>query len=230
MPTNAFGQPIGTPLRDWKGATPAQPVKMRGRYVRVEPFLPTHSAALFKAFSAAEPSLWTYMPYGPFTSSHEMCERYEELFARGDPMGFAVLTPEGEPCGIASYLRIDPVHGVIEVGCITFAPVLQRTRAATEAIYLMMSEAFDRWGYRRFEWKCDALNAPSRAAAERLGFTYEGTFRQATTYKNRSRDTAWFAILDSEWPRLRHRFETWLHPDNFDLGGRQKSPLSAAKS
>jgi len=132
---------------------------------------------------------------------------------------------QGQPLGVASLMRIDPANGVIEVGNINFAPALSRTRAATEAMYLLMRRAFDELGYRRYEWKCDALNVPSRQAAARLGFTYEGTFRQAITYKGRNRDTAWFSILDSEWPRLRAGFEQWLAPSNFDAQDQQRSPL-----
>ena len=128
--------------------------------------------------------------------------------------------------GVASLMRIDPAAGVIEVGGINYSPALQRTPAATEAMYLMMRRVFDELGYRRYEWKCDSLNAASRAAAQRLGFTYEGMFRQATVYKARNRDTCWFSILDSEWPALKSGFEQWLAPDNFDTDGRQRKRLS----
>jgi RimJ/RimL family protein N-acetyltransferase len=142
-----------------------------------------------------------------------------------DPLFFAVVdAASGRAAGVASYLRIDPVNGVIEVGHLAFAPQLQRTRVATEAMYLMMKHAFS-LGYRRYEWKCDALNAPSRRAAERLGFTFEGVFRQAIVYKGRSRDTAWFSVIDSEWPVLETAFLAWLDPDNFDADGRQRRSL-----
>ena len=133
----------------------------------------------------------------------------------------------GSPVGLASYLRIDEGIGSIEVGGLHFSPGLQRTAASTEAMFLMMRRAFD-LGYRRYEWKCDSLNAPSRAAAARLGFTFEGIFRQATIYKQRSRDTAWFSIIDTEWPSLRTEFNRWLDPENFDADGTQRSPLDAA--
>ncbi len=145
-----------------------------------------------------------------------------------DPLRHAVIERRsGRAVGVASLMRIDHVAGVIEVGGINYAPPLQRTPAATEAMYLMMRRVFDELGYRRYEWKCDALNAPSRAAALRLGFRYEGTFRQATVYKGRNRDTCWFSILDNEWAALKHAFERWLAPDNFDAAGQQRRSLSS---
>lgn len=142
----------------------------------------------------------------------------------GDPL-FHTITVDGAPVGMASLMRIDPANGVIEVGNINYTPALSRTRAATEAMFLLMARAFDDLGYRRYEWKCDALNVPSRNAAARLGFTYEGTFRQAIVYKGRNRDTAWFSILDTEWPRLKAGFVAWLDPSNFDAEGQQRRPL-----
>ena len=145
-----------------------------------------------------------------------------------DPLFHAIVEPQSARAfGVASYMRIDPAAGVIEVGGINYAPPLQRTPAATEAMYLMMRRVFDELGYRRYEWKCDSLNAPSRVAALRLGFRYEGMFRQATVYKARNRDTCWFSILDSEWPVLKTRFECWLDPGNFDAAGRQRHSLSS---
>ncbi len=146
-----------------------------------------------------------------------------------DPLFFTIMDCAGnKPLGLASYLRIDPRSGSIEVGHLAYSPLLQRTAAATEAMYLMMSRAFE-LGYRRYEWKCDALNAPSRSAAQRLGFTFEGIFRQATVVKGRSRDTAWFAIIDQDWPAIREAFIRWLSPANFDAAGRQRSPLAARR-
>lgn len=225
---NALGQPVGVPVENW--APPPFPPReaMEGRCCRLEPLdAERHAAPLFEAFSE-DPSgrLWTYMAYGPFTSAGEYHAWVVEQSAQGDPLFFAVETlPEGKPVGVASYLRITPGSGSIEVGHLVFSPALQRTRAATEAMLLMMEQAFA-LGYRRCEWKCDALNAPSRAAAERLGFTFEGIFRQATVYKRRNRDTAWFSILDREWPALQAAFRTWLDPANFDPAGRQRTRLS----
>lgn len=174
---------------------------------------------------------WTYLPYGPFETFLEYAAWVEQVYAAADPLFFAILTPRvAQPpldvraAGVAAYLRIAPDAGSIEVGHINFSPRLQRTAAATEAMYLMMKHAFER-GYRRYEWKCDALNAPSRAAAERLGLQYEGTFRQATVYKGRNRDSAWYAAIDREWPTLRAAFERWLSPENFDANGQQRSKL-----
>jgi RimJ/RimL family protein N-acetyltransferase len=147
-----------------------------------------------------------------------------------DPLFFAIVDPSGNPIGMASYLRIAPAAGSIEVGHIHYAPALQRTRASTEAMYLMMRRAFDELGYRRYEWKCDDLNAASLRAADRLGFVYEGTFRQHTVYKGRSRDTAWYSIIDKDWPAVRRVFEAWLDPENFDERGRQRTPLRAGGS
>ncbi len=142
-----------------------------------------------------------------------------------DPLFHTILDSDDVPVGLASYLRIDPDNGSIEVGHIHYSPLLQRQPAGTEAMFLMMSQVFDELGYRRYEWKCDALNASSRRAAERLGFTYEGTFRQATHYKGRNRDTAWFSIIDKDWPRICDAFNLWLELANFDDSGKQKSSL-----
>ena len=160
---------------------------------------------------------WTYLPYGPFAAPDAYREWVEVISRADDPLFYAIVDNASDaPVGVASLMRIEPKAGVIEVGGINYSPRLQRRPAATEAMYLLMCRVFDELGYRRYEWKCDSLNAPSRAAAQRLGFTYEGLFRQATVYKERNRDTAWFSILDSEWPRLRTAFEAWLDPANFD--------------
>jgi RimJ/RimL family protein N-acetyltransferase len=166
------------------------------------------------------------MPYGPFKSVATYREWMNATCRGDDPLFFAICPKtKGTPQGVASYLRITPASGSIEVGHLLYAPVLQRTPAATEAMYLMMKRAFE-LGYRRYEWKCDALNAPSRAAAQRLGLSFEGIFRQATVYKGRSRDTAWFAAIDGEWPRLEQAFQMWLDPNNFDADGNQRLRLS----
>ncbi len=225
--TNALGQPVGVRV----GAELPRPrpprTPMRGRFCSVVPSAPEHAEALFSAYAEdAEGRNWTYLPLPPPVDVAEMRARLKEMQASEDPLFHTVLDGDGAPVGTASYLRINPDAGSIEVGWITFSPRLQRTPMSTEAMALMMARAFDELGYRRYEWKCDALNAPSRAAAERLGFTYEGTHRQATVVKGRNRDTAWFSVLDEEWPRLRAAFEAWLDPSNFDADGRQLASLS----
>lgn len=223
---NELGQPVGAPL-DLVLPRPRPPRSpMRGQWCDVVPLDPdAHAAALYAAYAAdAEGRIWTYLPKGPFADLAAYRAWVDETCLTDDPMFHTILV-EGQPLGVASLMRIDPANGVIEVGHINFAPALSRTRAATEAMFLMMSRAFDELGYRRYEWKCDALNAPSRSAALRLGFTHEGTFRQATTYKGRNRDTAWFAITDGDWPRLKAGFQAWLDPANFDENGRQRTRL-----
>lgn len=224
----AAGRPVGAPVPDWTPPPPPPRTAMAGRWCRVEPLDPSrHGADLYAANSAdADGRLWTYLPYGPF-ADEAAYRAWMEAACRGDdPLFHAVVdTDSGRALGVASYLRIAPAAGTIEVGHINLAPALQRTRAATEAMYLMMGRAFG-LGYRRYEWKCDALNAPSRRAALRLGFSYEGVFRQATVVKGRNRDTAWYACIDSEWPALREAFERWLDPANFDEAGRQRVALS----
>lgn len=228
-PTNEFGDPLGEPLPG--GWTPSpRPVRaaMGGRYVRLEPLLPAHAPALHEAYALdRDGRLWTYMAYGPFADAAAYEAWVGEMTRDGDPMFYAVIRKDdGRPAGVASYLRISPAAGSIEVGNICFSPRLQHTRAATEAMYLMMTWAFEA-GYRRYEWKCDALNAASRRAAQRLGLSFEGVFRQATHYKGRNRDTAWYAAIDGEWPALRAAFDAWLEAANFDAEGRQRQPLSA---
>jgi RimJ/RimL family protein N-acetyltransferase len=201
---------------------------MPGRLVRLEPLLPAHAPALHAANTRdREGRMWTYMGYGPFASVEAYGAWVGEVTRDGDPMFYAIVRQDDDrPVGVASYLRITPASGALEVGNLAFSPALQRTPGATEAMYLMTRWAF-RAGYRRYEWKCDALNAPSRRAAQRLGLSFEGVFRQATIYKGRNRDTAWYAATDSDWPALRTAFETWLDPANFDAEGRQRQALSA---
>lgn len=228
---NAMGQPIGVSLPDWTGAAPMTAQPMQGRTCDLVPLAQHHSADLHSAFSAdATGALWTYMPVGPFAEAQEYAHWVTQACTSTDPLFFAIIDKHsGKALGVASYLRIQPEQGVVEVGFITFAPAMQRTVMATEAMYLMMKRAFDDCGYRRYEWKCDALNAPSRKAAARLGFSYDGLFRQALVYKGRNRDTAWFSILDGDWPRIRAAFETWLAPENFDAEGKQLSALNCSK-
>lgn len=230
--TSRSAQPIGTKVEGWS-ARPAPPAApMCGRYARVEPLDPArHAQDLFEANAEdRDASHWTYL----FDEKPASLEDYTAWVRKGaathDPMFHAVVDlATGKAVGVAAYMRIDRNHGVIEVGHINFAPRLQRTRQATEAIFLMMARAFDELGYRRFEWKCDDLNAPSRAAALRFGFTCEGTFRQAIVYKGRNRDTAWYSIVDGEWPAIKSAFEAWLEPANFDADGRQRERLHAAR-
>ena len=221
---NQFGQPIGVALGAW--VPPAMPssVGLTGRLVELLPLdSAVHAEGLFAAFAEAPQSLWTYMAAGPFRAPDELRSALEAMIGHPDRRPYAIAV-HGEPLGFASYLRIDQPSGVFEVGSIALAPSLQRTTAATEALYLMIDHAFD-LGYRRCEWKCDDLNAASQSAAERLGFRYEGTFRQATHYKGRNRDTAWFAITDAEWEELRPAFREWLSADNFDEEGVQWASL-----
>ena len=224
---NHLGQPIGDPVPAW--TPPPRPARdaMSGAYCRLEPLdAARHAADLFEANRRdADGRMWTYLAYGPFDTLDAYRSWAERMAASDDPLFFAVVdTASGRAAGVASYLRIDPPNGAIEVGHIAYSPALQRTRASTEAMYLMMRRAFT-LGYRRYEWKCDALNASSRAAAERLGFSFEGIFRQATVYKGRNRDTAWYAAIDRDWPRLERVFTRWLEPENFDDDGRQRARL-----
>jgi RimJ/RimL family protein N-acetyltransferase len=198
-------------------------------HVRLEPIKVAAHASILYALSHARPEdagLWTYLPYGPFADQGAF-ERWLADCARSDdPLFFAIVDEaSGNASGMASYLNIVPANGCIEIGHIWFAPPLQKTRGATEAIFLMMRHVFDDLGYRRLEWKCNALNEASMRAARRFGFTYEGTFRQHMVVKGRNRDTAWFALLDHEWPAVRAAFERWLAPANFDPAGRQRTSL-----
>jgi RimJ/RimL family protein N-acetyltransferase len=227
---NRLGQPIGAPMPSWSAPPRPPHTAMVGRYCTVERLDPERHAADLHAANAvdAEGRIWTYLAYGPFATL-EAYRAWADPASRGeDPLFHAIIDARtGRAAGVASYLRIDPPVGVIEVGHINYSPRLQHTAAATEAMYLMMRRCFDELGYRRYEWKCDSLNAPSRAAAQRLGFRYEGLFRQATLYKARNRDTAWYSIIDRDWPDLRAAFERWLDPENFDAEGRQRLSLSA---
>ena len=226
---NEHGQPIGWSVPDWQPRPRPGRDAMVGRTCElVCPDLAVHGDDLFAAHELDESGQnWTYLATGPFNGDRTGFDTwFTEIAVSEDPLHYVVLSRDtGKAIGSASLMRIDPANGVIEVGYITMTPLLQRTAMATEAMYLMMRRAFDELGYRRYEWKCDALNAPSRRAAERLGFTYEGTFRQAIVTKSRNRDTAWFSILDSEWPSRKAALEAWLDPSNFDDEGRQKRRL-----
>jgi RimJ/RimL family protein N-acetyltransferase len=227
--TNHLGQPVGFAVPDWVPAKLPPRTVMAGRWCRVEPLdMARHGAALFAAYAEdREGRIWSYLPYGPFETRAEFQDWMTASCLSDDPLFHAIVEgASGRALGLASYLRVVPEAGVIEVGHINYAPALQRCAAATEAMYLMMARVFDELGNRRYEWKCDALNADSRAAAGRLGFSFEGVFRQATLYKGRNRDTAWYAITDRDWPALKAAYEAWLDPANFDAEGGQKARLS----
>ncbi|MEM9318440.1 MAG: GNAT family protein [Pseudomonadota bacterium] len=219
------GRKLGHPVPGFTPPPRPNAAVLEGRYSRLERLGPRHAEGLFAAY-AGHDALWDYMPTGPFQSAEDYAGWVASVETSIDPFFYAIIDREaGALGGAASFLRIKPEAGSIEVGFIALAPQLQQTRAATEAMALMMGWAFDA-GYRRYEWKCDALNTPSRRAAARLGLSYEGVFRQATVVKGRNRDTAWFAAIDAEWPELRAAFESWLTPENFDANGRQITALS----
>ena len=228
---NRFGQPVGPELTGWH--PPPRPARtvLDGRFCRVEPLdVERHARQLHDANAAdTDGRLWTYLFSGPFATFEEYRAWLEPRPASEDPLFFAFVDKARmRAVGTGAYLRIDPANGVMEVGHLAFSPPMQRTPVATEAMYLMMRHAFE-LGYRRYEWKCDALNAASRRAAERLGFTFEGIFRQAVVYKGRSRDTAWYSIIDREWPAFDAAFRSWLDPSNFDADGRQRTSLAALR-
>lgn len=227
---NHLGQPVGFPIQDWQERPRLPRSPLTGMHCQVEPLdVNVHAESLFQSFAEdKDQKNWTYLGYGPF-------DRYGDFRAwrmadctGDDPLFHAIVDLKtGEAVGLASYLRIEPKVGVIEVGHIHYSPRLQKTPMATEAMYLMMQRVFDELGYRRYEWKCDALNESSRTAARRLGFSYEGLFRQATIYRGRNRDTAWYSVIDQEWPLLKQAYQTWLSPANFDDQGQQSKGLSA---
>ncbi len=226
--SNNLKQPTGHSMNLWKKCPRPSTTPMIGQYCTVTQLDPlVHAKSLFQMFSAANSEgNWTYLPYGPFNDLDDFKSwLYAECTAE-DPLFYAVIdNRHGKAVGLASYLRIEPAIGVIEVGHIHFSPILQKTPMATEAMYLMMSHAFEEQGYRRYEWKCDSCNENSKRAALRLGFKLEGTFRQANIYKGRNRDTTWFSMLDSEWPERKAALERWLQPSNFDSSGIQHCSL-----
>ena len=228
--SNHLGQPIGFPVERWTARQRPPRTAMTGRFCRVEPLdAGRHAAELYAANSAdRDGRMWTYLPWGPYDGYDAYLAATKAGLRREDFITYAVIDAAGgKAVGVASYLNINPAAGSIEIGGIAYAPALQRQPAGTEAMYLMMRRVFDELGYRRYEWKCNALHAPSRAAAERYGFRFEGIFRQAEIVKGRNRDTAWFSITDREWPGIRAAFERWLDPANFDGDGRQRMSLSA---
>lgn len=226
------GQEIGAIVAGPPARRPER-VRLEGRHIHVVPFeVDQHADALYAAsHGPGRAQLWTYLFPEPYPDLDAFRTAYTQAAALQDPLLFALVSADtGTVLGHATYMRIEPVHRVIEVGNILYTPALQRTPAATEAMYLMARHVFEDLGYRRYEWKCNALNAPSQAAARRFGFTFEGVFRQHMIVKGRNRDTAWFSLLDSEWPLAKRAFEAWLAPDNFDAEGRQKERLDSLRA
>ena len=215
-----------TDLTQFQPPSHPSDIQLQGAWVGLVPLsAPSHGEQLFESNTNADN--WTYLPYGPFPDKALYLEWLTEQSQKQDPCFFAVVRQvDQRAIGLASFLRIDRANGVIEIGHLNFSPCLQQTRESTEALFLMMHWAFEA-GYRRVEWKCNALNQPSRRAAQRLGFSYEGTFRQAAIHKGKNRDTAWFALLDREWPAIKACFEEYLASENFDDNGRAKFSLSA---
>lgn len=219
-------RPRGPIIPGWQPPPAPGPAAMQGRFVRLEPLDPAAHGADLAAALLGHDWLWDYMFSGPFADARAIMDHLGSIAGRDDPFFYAIRDADsGRAVGMASFMRITPAMGTIEVGNICFSPALQRSPAATEAMFLMMQWAFDA-GYRRYEWKCDALNHPSRRAAQRFGFGFDGIFRQHMVVKGRNRDTAWFAITDGEWPALRDAYSRWLAPGNFDAQGQQRESLS----
>lgn len=227
MPGRREERPVGQAVGGWSECARPARATITGTWGRLEPLdTAKHGKDLWAAVDGHD-SVWTYLGYGPFANEAAFMAWLAGRETLTDPMYWVVVDQKtGKALGALTLMEIRPANGVIEIGHIFFSPVLQRTPAATEAVYLAMRMAFTELGYRRFEWKCDALNAPSRAAAIRFGFTYEGIFRQHMVIKGRNRDTAWYSILDKEWSVVKAGFEAWLKPENFDAAGRQKTALA----
>ena len=225
MPLNALDQPIGDPVPDWIPPKELPRGPLTGRYCSVVRLDEVHATDLWHAFGAdAEGRDWTYLPYGPFESIADFRQWVAEC-AVAEDMHFNAIVVGGQAIGVCAFLRIAPESGSIEIGHIHLSPKLQGSSAATEAMFLLMGRVFGA-GYRRYEWKCDALNRRSRAAAQRLGFSFEGVFRNAMVYKGRNRDTAWYACTDADWPALTGAYRQWLDPASLDANGRQRLSLS----
>lgn len=224
---NPLGQPVGDSVQ-WQGATPPPRVVLKGQYCTVVSLTLAHAPDLFAATQLdADGSNWTYLFEEPITDLAAFTTWAEKASQSADPLFHAIISADsGKAVGYATYMRITPEMGVMEIGNIHLSPALQGSRASTEAMYLLMKQAFA-LGYRRYEWKCDSLNAPSRRTALRLGFTFEGVFRQAVVYKGRNRDTAWFSVTDQEWPALEKAFVSWLDAGNFDAAGNQREKIQA---
>lgn len=225
-------RPVGAVVDPLPPGTRPDRRPLHGRWVLLEPVsAERHGRDLYASFAESDPAgnVWTYMPYGPWAGFEPFEAWLREREAARDPWFYAFIDrATGKAVGMGSFMRSDAPNGVIEIGHIWMSPGLQQSKEATEAIFLMIRHCFDDLGVRRLEWKCDALNAPSRKAAERFGFSFEGIFRQHLIVKGRNRDTAWFAMLDKDWHRIRAGFERWLRPENFDEKGRQKAKLQVA--
>ena len=229
MKINELGQPIGDALPNFKPGDLPKMERLEGRYVIVECLSKDkHGANLYEVYGPDSPAdMWTYLFQNPVQSQEEWSALLDQMLAAQDRFYYAIVDKEsGKALGTFALMRINRGSRVIEVGSVTYSPQLKRTRLATEAQYLLARYVFEELEYRRYEWKCDALNQPSRYAAERLGFIYEGTFRQAVVYKGRNRDTDWLAMIDKDWPAVKIRLEKWLSPDNFDENGQQIKALS----
>lgn len=221
---DAFGNPIGKDIPDWQGCVRLPDITLTGRTCRLEPYDIAHAQGLYDAYAQDDGRMWSYLPYGPFDSA-EAVDKSVESWQKNRGLHSFVILKDERPVGHASFMRYDLAHGSVEVGGVTYSPALQRTIVATEAMYLMMKHAFDH-GYRRYEWKCNQLNVPSSLAALRLGFTFEGVFRNAQVAREGRRDTAWYSVIIEEWPQVRARLEAWLDPANFDADGIQTQALS----
>lgn len=220
--------PLGAPLPGWTRRAAPQPVTIDGRYCRIEPLnIEDHGDDLVTAFRTTDESSWTYLFIGPFADDAGILNWLTESANSKDFIYSAIIDRKtGRAAGLCAYMRPDLANGVIEIGSIHYSDALKRTPATTEAMYLLMRHVFDDLGYRRYEWKCNSFNAPSRRAALRLGFRFEGIFRNHMVVKGHNRDTAWFSILDSEWPALKSAYEKWLAPENFDRAGKQRVSLT----
>jgi len=225
---NQYKQPVGQSMPEWSGRPRPERRAIEGRYCYLEALHPRHARELYEAYGVASDGRdWTYMVMGPFSDQIAFEEYINKAAASEDPLHYAVIDrTSGKAVGTLALMRMDPANGVVEVGSVMFSPLLKRTPFSTEAQFLLMKYVFDELGYRRYEWKCDSFNEPSRKTAARLGFQFEGTFRQHMLYKGRSRDTSWFSIVDSEWPAIRSALERWLSPSNFDADGIQRRSLT----
>ena len=227
MPVNEYGQMIGEPVDDTPGVLPSL-VRIEGQYTILEALsVEKHAKDLLAVYGPDSPrEMWTYLFQPPVENLEELIVALKKMVERKDRFYYTIIDKvTGEALGTFSLMRIDQANRTIEVGAVTFSPALKQTRMGTEAHYLLARYVFEELNYRRYEWKCDALNLPSRKAAERLGFVYEGTFRQAVIYKGRTRDTDWLSMIDKDWPQVKARLEAWLHPENFDKNGQQIKSL-----
>ncbi|WP_083608283.1 GNAT family N-acetyltransferase [Teredinibacter haidensis] len=224
--TNNLGQPVGLPLA-WQTATTPAPLTISGRHAQLQPLdADRHAEALYRDIQGQpQEAIWTYMPYGPFQRFADYQQWLQQACSHNDPLFFCITNVDGEAKGVFSLAAIEPQKGSIELAHVMFMPSMQKTALATEAVYLILKYVFE-LGFRRCEWKCNALNSASKKAALRFGFSYEGLFRNAMVVKNRNRDTAWFGMTSEDWPAVMPAFKNWLSPDNFDSGGRQIQPLS----